>query len=296
MGEGSFSLKMSFPHKKKNKKMKLFKNKFFIIALCVAVVLCAVPSTFAILGYRELSRNIVGTLTMPFRWCVTVVGNAFEGFGRYFKGIDLLTDQNEALRQENESLQEQIERAELLEKENERLRDYLDMKTQYPSFTFEEGMVIGYSAGNYITSVTLNRGTLHGIDVNMPVVVSDGIVGYVTDVGLNWCMVSTIIETASSVGAYVPRSGATGIVSGDHALRHDGVCTMTYIEPDADIQVGDKVYSTGTGSVYPADLFIGEVISISVDEYNRTPVATIQPTVDFSDLKYMMIITGYEEQ
>ena len=46
---------------------------------------------------------------MPFRWCVTAVGNAFEGFGRYFKGIDLLTDQNEALRQENESLQEQIE-------------------------------------------------------------------------------------------------------------------------------------------------------------------------------------------
>ena len=295
MGEGPFLLKRSFPHKRKEK-MKLFKNKFFIIALCVAVVLCAVPSTFAIMGYRELSRNIVGTLTMPFRWCATMIGNAFEGFGRYFQSIDLLTDQNEALEQEKKSLEERLERAELLEKENERLRAYLEMKNEYPSFTFEEGMVIGYSAGNYITSFTLNRGTMHDIEINMPVVVSDGIVGYVTDVGLNWCMVTTIIETASSVGAYVPRSGATGIVSGDYALRHDGVCTMTYIEPDANIQIGDKIYSTGTGSVYPADLYIGEVIDISVDEYNRTPVVTVQPKVDFSDLKYMMIITGYEGQ
>ena len=262
----------------------------------MAVVLCAVPSTFAMMGYRELSRNIVGTLTFPFRWCVTSIANAFEGFDRYFQSIDHLSEENENLRQENDSLQDQIERAELLEKENERLRAYLDMKQQYPSFQFEEGMVISYSAGNYITNFTLNRGTLHGIENNMPVVVPEGIVGYVTDVGLNWCMVTTIIETASSVGAYLPRTGATGIVSGDYALRHDGVCIMSYIEADADIAVGDKVYSTGMGSVYPADLFIGEVISVSVDEYNRTPVATIQPTVDFSDLKYMMIITGYEGQ
>ena len=102
--------------------MKLFKNKFFIIALCVAVVLCAVPSTFAIMGYRELSRNIVGTLTMPFRWCATMIGNAFEGFGRYFQSIDLLTDQNEALEQEKKSLEERLERAELLEKENKRAK------------------------------------------------------------------------------------------------------------------------------------------------------------------------------
>ena len=130
----------------------------------------------------------------------------------------------------------------------------------------------------------------------MPVVVSEGIVGYVTDVGLNWCMVSTVIETASSVGAYIPRSGVTGIVSGDYSLKNDGVCQISYMDPDADIQVGDKVYSNGTGSVYPADLLIGEVISIEKDEYTRALIATVRPAVDFSDLKWMMIMTGYEKE
>ena len=273
--------------------MKLFKNKFFIICLAVAVVLCAVPSTFALMGYRGLAKNIVGTLTSPLQWCVTVVGNAFEGFGLYFAGIDRLREENEALEQENAALREQIENAELLEAENERLRSYLDMKAKFPSFEMVEGMIISYSAGNFMTSFTLNRGTMHGVSTQMPVVVDDGVVGYVTEVGLNWCMVSTIIETASSVGAYVPRSGATGIVSGDAALRRDGVCKMNYLEANADIQVGDRVLSSGNGSVYPAELVIGTVTAIETDEYSRTLEATVQPTVDFASLQYMMIITGY---
>ena len=274
--------------------MNLFKNKFFIICLCVSVVLCAVPSTLSLMGYRGLAKDIVGTLTAPFRWCITMVGNAVEGFGRYFESVEAVQERNEALQEENRELSEQLEQAELLELENERLRAYLGMKNKYPSFTMEEGMVISHSAGNYMTGFTLNRGSIHGIKVNMPVAVPEGIVGYVTDVGLNWCMVSTIIETASSVGAYIPRSGETGIVSGDASLRAEGVCKITYLDPSADIAVGDTVLSSGNGSVYPADLLIGEVIAVEADGYSRTLVATVKPAVDFSSLRYMTIITGYE--
>ena len=274
--------------------MKIFKNKFFIICLCVAVVLCAVPSTLSLMGYGALSKNIVGVITYPFRLCFTAVGNGIEGFGRYFTSIDTLHAENEALEEENRAMREQLERAEIVEKENERLRRYLEMKNQYPSFTMEEGTVIGYSAGNYATGFTLNRGTLHGIRINMPVVTQDGIVGYVSDVGLNFCMVSTLIETASSVGAYIPRSGVTGIVSGDYNLKNDGVCQLSYVE-GTDVQIGDRVYSNGTSSIYPADLFIGEVVAIEMDEYSRSMIATVRPAVDLSQIKYVMIITGYEE-
>ena len=274
--------------------MRIFQNKFFIICLCIALVLTIVPSVFAIMGYRSLAKNIVGTVTMPVRWVATTVGNAFEGFGKYFGSIKILNEKNQALIDENEALKEQLQNAELLEKENERLRDYLDMKNKYPSFAMEEGMVISHSSGNYITNFTLNRGTLHGIQTNMPVVTKDGIVGYVVEVGLNWCMVSTLIETATSVGAYIPRSEVVGIVSGDYSMRQEGNCKIGYIDAAADVQVGDTVYSSGTGSVYPADLKIGTVTAIEVDEYNRTLVATVTPTVDFTSLKWVMVITGYQ--
>ena len=274
--------------------MRIFQNRFFIICLSIALVLTIVPSVFSIMGYRSLAKNIVGTVTMPVRWVATTVGNAFEGWGKYFQSIKSLDEKNQALIEENETLKEQLQNAELLEKENERLRDYLDMKNKYPSFKMEEGMVISHSSGNYITNFTLNRGTLHGIAPNMPVVTKDGIVGYVVEVGLNWCMVSTLIETATSVGAYIPRSEVVGIVSGDYSMRQEGTCKIGYIDAAADVQVGDTVYSSGTGSVYPADLKIGTVTSIEVDEYNRTLVATVTPAVDFSSLQWVMIITGYE--
>ena len=274
--------------------MRIFQNKFFIVCLCIALVLTIVPSVFSIMGYRTLAKNIVGTVTMPVRWVATTVGNAFEGWGKYFQSMKALEEKNQALTEENAALKEQLQNAELLEKENERLRDYLDMKNKYPSFKMEEGMVISHSSGNYITNFTLNRGTLHGIAPNMPVVTKDGIVGYVVEVGLNWCMVSTLIETATSVGAYIPRSEVVGIVSGDYSMRQQGTCKIGYIDAAADVVVGDTVYSSGTGSVYPADLKIGTVTSIEVDEYNRTLVATVTPAVDFSSLQWVMIITGYE--
>ena len=274
--------------------MKIFQNKFFIICLTVAVVMAAIPSTFAAMGYRSLARNIVMTVTSPFRWCVNAVGNAIEGYGKYFGSIDALWEENAALREENFSLEERLEEAERLEKENERLREYLGMKQENPSFTLEMAEVISRESGNYATVLTLNRGSIHGIEENMAVVVKEGIVGYVCEVGINWCKVSTVIETASSVGAYVPRSGARGIVSGDFNMKNNGTCKFSYVEGNEDIAVGDKIYSSGIGSVYPADLLIGEVVEIGQDEYNRMVVATVKPAADFASLDWVMIVTGYE--
>lgn len=273
--------------------MQLFKNKFFIICLTVAVILCAVPSVFSIMGYKGLARDIVGILTAPLRWCGTALTNTVKGFDRYFTSLEEVHAENEALRQENQALKESLERAELIDAENDRLRDYYGMKQEYPSMTFEEGMILSYSSNNYVTGFTLNRGTMHGIEVNMAVVCKAGIVGYVSEVGTTWCKVLTVIESASSVGAYIPRSGATGIVSGDYTMSREGLCKFSYVEFDADVQVGDKIYSTGTGSVYPSDLPIGEVISVEADEFSRTLVATVRPTVDFSSLRYLLIVTGY---
>ena len=214
----------------------------------------------------------------------------------YFQSIDVLQEQNDALKEENESLEDRLDEAILLEEENERLRAYLGMKNKYPSFTMEEGRVISYSSGNYMTNFTLDRGSLHGIEINMPVITDQGIVGRVSEVGLNWCMVSTIIESNVSVGVYIQRSGAGGLVSSDYSLMNEGVCKLGYLDANADIQIGDKILSKGTGSMYPADLEIGTVIDISMDEYSRNTVATVKPSVDFSSLTWVMILTGYAKE
>ena len=278
--------------------MKIFQNKFFMICLCVAVVIAGLSSTLSLMGYNGLVRNVMGTVATPFRWVGTVVTNGVRGYGKYFSSIDTLSEENKALREENQALRDRLENASMVEKENERLRDYLAMKAEHPSFSFEEGMVIGREVSNYVTVLTLNRGTVHGITQNMPVVTEDGIVGCVSEVGLTWCKVSTILETARSVGVYLPRNHAGGILIGDHSMRVDGLCKLTFVEVDAknaDVQPGDAVYSSGVGSVYPADVKVGEVVSVEIDNVSRTLVASVRPAVDFSQPDYMMIVTGYQK-
>ncbi len=275
--------------------MRLFKNKFFIVCLCIAVAFAAFTSTLSIMGYTSLTRNILGTLTAPIRYCVTAVADAIEGYSRYFTSIDTLIKENEALKEENAALDDQIKRAELLEAENRRLREYLNMRIEHPSFSLEEARIISREAGNYMTVLTLNRGTLHGVDVNMPVIVKEGIVGCVSEVGLNWCKVSTVLESTRAIGAYVERSGEVGQVNGEFQIRNDGYCSFSNGQADADVVVGDRILSVGVNSLYPADMVIGEVVAVGVNEYNRTVLATVEPAVDLSSLEWVMIVTGYEE-
>jgi len=106
------------------------------------------------------------------------------------------------------------------------------------------------------------------------------------------------LETARSVGVYLPRNNAAGILSGDYSMKNDGLCKLTFVDMDAknaDVQPGDTVYSSGLGSVYPPDLKVGEVVSVEVDNASRTLIALVRPAVDFSEPDYFMIITGYQK-
>jgi rod shape-determining protein MreC len=276
--------------------MKVLKNKFFLICLCIALGLCTASSTLSLMGFSGPVRNILGTVTYPVRWMFGVVADGFEGIGQYFSLQGSLIDRNKELEEENDRLREENERAQLIEEENRRLRDYLGMKDQYPSFLFEEGMIIGSEASGYMTVFTLNRGSIHGISKNMPVIVRSGIVGCVTEVGLNWCKVSTILESNISIGAYIAGGDVMGVIKGDYTLSRDGLCKMVYLNGDtSSVKAGDQVLSSGIASVYPADVVIGTVEAITYDEYDHSEIIMIRPSVDFSKLKYMMIVTGYEE-
>ena len=274
--------------------MKLFKNKFFLICLCVAVVLSVTATTFSLMGYRALVRDAVGTVTYPFRWIGNKIADAGEGFAAYFGSVKALRAQNETLREENQSLQAQNEEAKLLEKENQRLRAYLNLHAKSPDMKLCDANIIGREANNYNTVYLLDRGSIHGIGIGMPVITEAGIVGSVCEIGLSWCKVTTLLETTEAIGAEIPARNAAGIVCGDYSLQGTGLCKLSYTDPaDADLEVGDAVYSSGTGSIYPANLRIGTIEQVIYDTPSRSVAAYIRPSVDYEDLTDVMVIIGY---
>ena len=270
-----------------------FKSRFFAVLLTLLVLLCGVPSILIAMGQGSAVRDAVSAAALPFEKGATFLGRSLRGFSEYFTAYDALKAENEALSARVAKLEGEIYDAHLLEKENEWMRTYLGAKRAHTDYTFCDADLIGRGSGTYITSFTLDRGSTSGIAVGMPVVTNGCIVGRVTEVGLTFCRVSTLISYDTSIGAYVERSGEVGIADGDFSLQKDGLCRLEYLAFDADVAVGDVVCSSGLGSVYPRGLTVGEVIEVTGDAFNHTKVAIIRPAADLTDISKVMILTDY---
>ncbi len=270
-----------------------FKSRSFFVLVTVFVLLAGIPTILSAMGQGSLVKDSVMTILTPLSRGARAIGEAFSGFGEYFSEFERLEAENKALSERVKELEEEVYNAELLEEENAWMRAYLGAKRAHTDFVFCDANLIGSESGGHISSFTLDRGTSSGIAVGMPVLTEDGVVGCVTEVGLTFSRVSTIINYDASIGAYIERSGEVGIVSGDFTLRRDGLCLLEYLPFDADVEVGDTVTSSGLGSVYPRGLVIGEVTEITGDEYNHVKVAVVKPAANLSDITKVMILTGY---
>lgn len=273
--------------------MRLFKNKFFIIALIIAVVLVIITSIFSIMGLSFYIRNAIGVITSPFQRAAVWVSDGINGFTAYFTEYNRLAKENEELKEQLKKSKDEIYSAALIEEENEWLRKYLSLKREHMDYELEDASIISREAGNYMTVFVLNRGSLHGVETNMPIITEDGVVGYIAETGLTWSKGITLAETASSVGAYVERSNEIGVISGSYALKENGECIMSYLPKDADIKAGDRILTSGIGSIYPQGLVIGEVTEVVHDEYTREIKATVKLSASFQNLKKVMIIKSF---
>ena len=273
--------------------MKIFKNKLLGIIAAVAVFAAVFYSVLGIMGQTSAFHNALGVVATPFRWCFRSVGEALSGFGDYFTEYDKLRDENERLAARVEELERENAHVEVLEGENEWLRGMLGVKHVLEHCETVDARVIGREANSYVTLYTLNRGSLHGIDEGMAVVTDAGVVGRVESVGLNWCRVSTIVESGVSVGAISARSGARGVVDGSLGLRGKGQCAMNYISEFADVVVGDVIISSG-GSVYPYGFPIGRVVDKTFDAASRTVSAILEPAVDFETLSRVLVVVSID--
>lgn len=272
---------------------KFFKNKFFYIMTVITLLVTIVPTVFYSMGLTFVFRNAVGVVLTPMQKAFNAAAEAMDGFAAYFYRFDELVEENVELKERIAELEAQIYDARELEDAYGWLSDFLDLKMQHTDFTMMPAAVTGRESGNYSSVLTLDVGSGAGIRLNMPVITSIGIVGRVTEVGYNWCKVTTIVEAQSAVGAMIERTDEVGIVEGKFELSAEGLCEMNYLPVDADVEVGARVLSSGYGSVYPRGLVIGYVEEVGINPYTRGLDVKVRCAVDFSALTDVMIITDY---
>ncbi len=272
--------------------MRYFKNKFFLIALTVALCLTVFSVVLSASGHAWFLKDALNVISMPFRAVFNYCADGLAGFGAYFTEFDRISAENEKLRQENEELKKLQSDIEALKGENAWLRDFLEIKNFNTTFEFADATVIGKGAGASQGTLTINKGSLHGIEAGMTVITGQGLVGRILEVGLTSSEVICITDVSSSVGSVIERSALMGISEGYSA----GQCRFLYTTGLTDfegVKVGDSVLSSGKGSIYPYGLLIGKVVDVKKDDASRSLIATIETAVDFENISRVMIIKSF---
>lgn len=276
--------------------MKDFFSKYgvWILALAAAIaVLLSVLSYFT--STSTVLHNAAGIVTSPFRFVSETVNRWVEDKTHYYQNYNDLLAENAALREEVAELRANARQADRDREENKQLRELIGLREQRRDFELESATVIERSASNWTRTMTLNRGTGHGVSVNNVVISSEGyLIGVVIEAGLNWCTVQTIIDTDTELGALLFRTGDVVIAEGDFALMREKRLKATYLPAETTLLIGDYVVTSGLGGYYPSDLVIGTVERVEADDDGLARYAVLAPMLEFDDLTEVFIIKAFE--
>lgn len=266
-----------------------------LFAAAVIAVALALLSVFS--NTSSPLANAANTIASPFRNAYISVATWFNDKQRYYKDTSALEAENAQLRQQLAEMQADIRQARKDREENARLRRLLDLREQRRDLTsdLEAATVTEHTVTNWTSSLTLNKGTLHGVEVNDCVMDETGaMVGIISETGTNWSTVLTLVDTDTSLGAQVFRSGDLGLAQGNFSLMEKNLLRLDYLPAECELLGGDLVLTSGLGGYYPSGLVIGSVEEVKVDDSGAAPYAILSPAVDFDALTQVFIIKSFD--
>lgn len=273
-------------------KKRIFSKRvrvILIVALALAV-LFAVLSTVAGSGMT----NLVQTVLSPVRSLTASAARSVERVYNYAYNYENLQAENTVLQEKISSMEDAIRTVDTLQRENEQLRELLNMASAHEDYRFLSAYVISWDTTNWKSTFTVSKGSRDGIDNGMCAVTEFGqVIGLVTDVGENWATITTILDSSLEISASVASTGYTGVVEGSYRSGEEGSLRLNYLPTDAVMKNGDQVVTTGS-LLYPKDLILGYVADAGLDETGVSKYAILDTAVDFGSLEQVFLITDYD--
>jgi rod shape-determining protein MreC len=231
----------------------------------------------------------------------TVINNAADTAGSYFTAItqiDGLRTQNEKLRLENQTLQEQLDRMPAISKLSDDWTKITEAQQSLPYQTTPARVIVRDISDVNPRTVILDKGSSAGLSEGEVVVDAGGaLVGRIQSLDANVSTVLLVSDPAAVVVGKEAKTGATGTIRG----QISGLLQMQYVDVAAKLQKGDAVVTAGETlpgtndrSPYPPGLLIGDILEVHLDPNAVVQSADIQPAAHLSNATFVLVILDYE--
>ena len=276
--------------------MKRSSNRFFLMLLALAAAVAVLMSVMTYFSTTSAALpNLAGIVVSPFRSAAASLSEAFQRWTGYFTEVDALREENRQLKLQIAEMEEEVRQATFDREENAHLRNLADLREQRRDLHFESARVLVQDSSNWYSQLTINKGTSYEIEVGDAVVTEEGyLLGVVTEAGLNWATVRTILDSESSIGALVFRNGGSALAQGDFSLMSRGCLSLNYLGTEPDVVAGDLVVTSGLGGYYPSQLVIGYVEEVRTGDDGLAQYAVLRPEMSLDGLTQVYVVTSFD--
>jgi rod shape-determining protein MreC len=241
-------------------------------------------------GYlAPLSRIIINPVVSAQGWLAKRY-QAVQSLVTQPEDVTSLRQKNAELEAENSRLQVQIVELQQQVTEAQLLSTLVDYERKHVENQYSAASVIARDVSPFMHYVIIDRGSDDGLRRGMPVVTNQGLVGNIASVSAAASRVQLINDPASSINVILQQSDVEAVLNG----QLTGELELNMINQNATVQAGDLVMTSGLGGNYPANIVIGQVVTVRNEASSLFQTASVQPAVDFSQLDIVLIITNFQ--
>ena len=263
----------------------MFKRSHYI-ALGIVVVLTLTVMNLPSRTKARVKQAIASLFAPPFG-LTRSAKEAANKAGDYVLPRSELIKQNEALRLENEKLKLQLQEAERIAKENEKLHKLLGFQ-QRTQLKLRPANVILREPANWWT-IKIDLGTRDGVSNNLPVLTADGyLAGRISAASFTSSQVVLLGDPNCKVHARIEETGDTGVVGASGPLDSEFV-EMSYLSKTANLKPGQNIKTSGDGGIFPRDIPIGKIIDTHSVEYGLATVARVKLGANLNALEQVWV-------
>ena len=260
-----------------------------VVAVLLAVGLAVIGSLTSV----DIPGAIVQSIMTPLRTGVSRLRDQAEQLYSYMFEYEALVAENEALKEKLAQMEDEARRADAVSRENDRLRELVELLDDHEDYNILDAYIISWSSSDWSNTLTINRGSSAGIEVDMCVITSNGqVIGQISEVGPNYAVIKTVLDSSLEISATIASSGYNGMVKGNYVTGNENYLRMDYLPSSAVIRNNDQVVTSGS-TMYPKGLILGYVVDAGFGDTGVAKYAILQPAADIDTLEQVFIITDY---
>ena len=263
------------------------------VIMVVAVLMAALLAVVNSLTGINVGEVMVQSILTPLRTGVSELKDQAEQIYSYMFNYEALQAENAALKEKIAQMEDNARVADSVSRENDRLRALLDLLDAHEDYELVDAYIIAWGSNDWTNTLTINRGANLGIEEGMCAITANGeVVGLVIEVGANYAVIKTVLDSSLGISATIASSGYNGMVQGNYTEGNEDLLRMNYLPSSAVIRNNDQVVTSGS-TTYPRDLILGYVVDAGFADTGIAKFALLRPAADIDTLEQVFILTDY---